>query len=135
MSPPEKDSADEVAWARRVNSRWIVHQGLGASAEAYLNHLAQTDSERLARSCRHAQQLVRECGQEDKKPWFYAGLFSLATVNEARKFLTGHWFTILAVPPLAAELGSSSPPINMSEPTRDKLQKIREKLTRLLAST
>ena len=123
------ETPDQVAWVRRLNCRWIVHHGLGQSAEAYLDHLAKTDPQRLERSCRIAQQLARLAKQEDPKPWFYAGLFSLANVDEARQFLADRWFTISAIPALAAELGSTIPPGAMGGVAREKIQRIREALS------
>jgi hypothetical protein len=38
---------------------------------------------------------------EDPKPWFYAGLFSLATADEARRFLGTHRVTKALVPAMA----------------------------------
>src|SRR4051794_20202758 len=67
-----------VAWAYRVNGRWIVHHGLDQRAKAYMDHLAGVDPRRLERSCQLAHQLARQAAPEDPKPWFYAGLFSLA---------------------------------------------------------
>ncbi len=122
------ETPDQVAWVRRLNCRWIVHHGLGQSAEAYLDHLAKTDPQRLERSCRTAQQLARLAKQEDPKPWFYAGLFSLANVDEARQFLADRWFTISAIPALAAELGSTIPPEAMGAAAREKIQRIQEAL-------
>lgn len=128
-------ASDQIAWARRINCRWIVHHGLGVSAELYLDHLAKADPQRLERSCRIAQQLTRQAKQEDPKPWFYAGLFSLANVDEAGQFLANHWFTISAIPSLAAELGSTIPPGAMGAAAREKIQRIREALSDLLVSS
>ena len=130
----EAETPDQVAWARRINSRWIVHHGLGESAGAYLDYLAKTDPQRLERSCRIAQQLARQAKQEDPKPWFYAGLFSQANVDEARQFLADRWFTISAIPALTAELGSTIPPGAMGAAAREKIQQIREALSALLVS-
>lgn len=36
-----------------------------------------------------------ESGGLDPKPWFYAGLFSLATADEARRMLASHPLTLM----------------------------------------
>jgi len=88
-----------IEWASRVNQRWIVHHGLGTRAEDWLRHLAETDPQRLRRSCEAAHSMVRKSGDEsDPKPWFYAGLFSTASADETRKFLAGHRLTTATVP-------------------------------------
>jgi len=130
----DAETPDQVAWVRRTNCRWIVRHGLGESAELYLDHLAKTDPQRLERSCRIAHQLARQVKQEDPKPWFYAGLFSLANVGEAKEFLTNRWFTISAIPALTAELGSTIPPGTMGAAAREKIQRIRKALSDLLVS-
>jgi hypothetical protein len=38
---------------------------------------------------------------DDPKPWFYAGLFSLATAAEAKQFLATHRITKATVPAMA----------------------------------
>lgn len=124
-----------VAWAKRLNSRWIVHEGLDQRASAYMDHLAQIDPKRLERSCQLAHQLVRQAGLEDPKPSFYAGLFSLATVEEARAFLTNHWFTLSAIPSLADELSPATPAGTIGESARHKIARIRQALSCLLDST
>jgi len=129
------ENPDHLAWVRRLNSRWIVHHGLGESAEAYLDYLTKVDPKRLGRSCRIAHRLAHQAGHDDPKPWFYAGLFSLASVEEARQFLANRWFTISAIPSLAAELGYTNLPDTIGQDAREKIQRIRKALTVLLAST
>lgn len=123
-----------VVWAKRMNQRWIVHHGLDERAEAYMDHLAKTDPERLQRSCRLAHQLAHQARREDPKPWFYAGLFSLATVEEARKFLAHHWFTLSAIPSLPAGLCPDAPTGDIGEDSRNKIARIRQALSRLLTA-
>src|ERR1041384_2872948 len=65
-------------------------------------------------------QKLREAAPEDPKPWFYAGLFSLATVEEARRFLANHSFTLSAIPSLSTELCPGSPTRPIGEAARDK---------------
>lgn len=126
---------DYVAWAKRVNGRWIVHQGLDERAQDYMDHLEETDPKRLERSCRLAHQLVRQAGPEDPKPWFYAGLFSLATVEEATKFFASHWFTLSAIPHLAERLCPPAPTASIGQAAHDKLGRIRQALVGLLATS
>jgi hypothetical protein len=95
---PEDDRLLE-AWVRKVNSRWLVHSGLQHRANAYLDHLASTDRERLISSLRIVRELFRTLGPlEDPKPRFYAGVFSLATNEEARRYLHDHLFTFSLIP-------------------------------------
>ncbi|MHC1769750.1 MAG: hypothetical protein AB9869_36630 [Verrucomicrobiia bacterium] len=126
---------DYVAWAKRVNGRWIVHQGLDERAKGYMDHLEETDPKRLERSCRLAYQLVRQAGPEDPKPWFYAGLFSLATVEEATKFFASHWFTLSAIPSLADRVRPTAPADSIGQAAHDKLGRIRQALADLLATS
>lgn len=98
---PVLKSPDDIGWVRHVNGRWIVRESLRADAFAYLDHLAAADPGRLRESCRRAKGLVTTHPGEDPKPWFYAGLFSLATEAEAARFLRGHDFTIACIPRLA----------------------------------
>ena len=123
-----------VAWANRLNGRWIVHHGLDQRAKAYMDHLAKVDPRRLERSCQLAHQLARQAAPEDPKPWFYAGLFSLATVEEAREFLANHWFTLSAIPSLTAELCPATAAGAIGQAARDKIARIRQALSCLLAS-
>lgn len=128
-------SVDYVAWARRANGRWIVHQGLGRNAEAYLEHLERTDPERWVCSCRNAYRLVHERQpMEDPKPWFYAGLFSLANESEAREFLAGHWLVATAITPTRATPSATPAPETISTATQEKIRRIREAIARLPAS-
>lgn len=86
-------------WARRVNRSWIVRDGLADHAEAWLDHLAGLQDGRAEIVSKAA---LRMCDLrsplDDPKPWFYAGLFSLATPEEARRFLGGHRVTKATVP-------------------------------------
>lgn len=83
-----------VEWAGRINRRWIVHHGLGQRAEDWIAHLAKTDPRRLKKSCRIARKMIEAWGEMgDPKPWFYSGLFHLASEDEAKHFLAGHRLT------------------------------------------
>lgn len=135
MTPKDKkpsNSSDSIAWVRRVNSRWIVHQGLDENAQAYLDHLEQVDPQRLKRSCRNAHLMVHQKGAlEDPKPWFYAGLFSLATNEEVERFLAAHWLTKIVTGTTEQTPSHFS---NVSEETLKKIQGIQRALTNLPAS-
>ena len=123
---------DFVDWVHRVNGRWIVHHGLKESAEAYLNHLQADDPGRLMDSCARAHQLVHTWApSEDPKPWFYAGLFSLATAREAERFLDGHWFTVWCIPTLAEKMGNGMRPEGIGPDTESKANRIREAVAAL----
>lgn len=127
------NAGNAVDWARRVNSRWIAHHGLSENAAAYLDHLSRFDPSRLAKSCRLAQELVCERAQnEDPKPWFYAGLFGLATQDEARRFLADHWFTRTAVSLCAEPESSLSVLEKVSGVTQEKLKRVCSALRRRL---
>ncbi len=95
---PEEDARLE-AWVRKVNATWLVHAGLRECAAAYMDHLAEADAPRLMDSCRVVREMLRTLGAaEDPKPRFYAGLFSLATQDEALRFLSDHHFTLSLIP-------------------------------------
>jgi len=130
MLPHETMPPDHVAWAKRVNSRWIVHRDLNRNAGLYLDHLARTDQPRLVSSCRNAHLMTGWCDpMEDPKPWFYSGLFSQTTPEEARTFLAEHWLTrIVTASP--GELAATSPE-NVAETTLEKIQRIQMALAKL----
>ena len=129
ISPPRPGT---VAWVRDVNSRWIVHRGLNESTEAYLANLEATDQARLITACERAARLIHECGpDEDPKPWFYAGLFSVSTVEEAKKYLTGHWFTAECVPSLAGQLERGTAPEQIGPETEAKIARVRQAVSKL----
>ncbi len=95
---PEDDPQLEP-WVRRVNATWLVHAGLRECALAYMDHLAATDAPRLLDSCRVVREMICSLAPaEDPKPRFYAGLFSLATPDEALRFLSEHLFTLSLIP-------------------------------------
>lgn len=96
------DGLDPVAWARKVNGSWIVHNDLNRSAEEWLRHLEDLNDGRLLRSCQLARGMCRARDPlDDPKPWFYSGLFHLATADEARRFLHLHRVTRSTVPAMA----------------------------------
>lgn len=121
---------DHVAWAQRVNSRWIVHGDLNRNAGLYLDHLAGTDPLRLVASCHDAHLMTGWCDPtEDPKPWFYSGLFRLATPQEAGTFLADHWLTRM----VTASSGETAviSPENVAEITLEKIQRIQRALVKL----
>jgi hypothetical protein len=132
MAPISSSRPGTVAWVRNVNSRWIVHHGLNECATAYLAHLEATDPTRLTTACERAARLVHTCGpDEDPKPWFYAGLFSVSTVEEAEQYLPGHWFTAQCVPSLAGQLTCCTAPEGIGPETEAKIARVREAVSEL----
>jgi|688.fasta_scaffold282474_3 hypothetical protein len=88
-----------VDWVMRVNSAWLVRGGLDVAAGRWIEHLRATDPERLEASCMAAREMCRmRQPLVDPKPWFYAGLFSLATPDEVAGFIPGYRITKAAVP-------------------------------------
>jgi hypothetical protein len=132
VAPITSPQAETVAWVRELNSRWIVHHGLEQRAAAYLAHLEATDPERLTIACERAAHLVRACGLvEDPKPWFYAGLFSVATLEEAGQYLAGHWFTAECVPSLAGQSRRYAPLQGVGPATEAKIARVRKAISEL----
>lgn len=119
--------ADNTVWARRVNSRWIVHHDLRGAADRFLDYLEETDPARCQHACQRARRLVEMCEPAiDPKPSFYAGLFSVATRAERRYFLYGHSF-ITAV--LARSLKKNLGALQAAGPeTLDKIRQLRARL-------
>lgn len=96
-----RDDADmpPVDWVVRVNSSWLVRGGLDEAAGRWIEHLRATDPARLEASCDAARGMCRmRQPLADPKPWFYAGLFSLATPEEVARFIPGYRITKAAVP-------------------------------------
>lgn len=122
---PRRNTNGYVAWARRVNSRWIVHDDLARHATAFLDHLEQRDAPRLERACQRARELTRSGDvAEDPKPRFYGGLFSLATPEEKARFLRAHPFLQAVLAPerdaMPAELQTAG------TGTQEKIRALRE---------
>jgi len=132
IKPSEVDGAEDIAWVRRVNARWIVHGGLDESAGTYMDRLQDADPRRLALSCRIARALAGQAGPgEDPKPWFYAGLFSMANPAEVAEFLLGHrlFTTILVGDPSGADSAHRCP--DFTPATRETIRRIRSAMARL----
>jgi hypothetical protein len=118
-----------VEWVGRINRRWIVHHGLGQRAEEWIAHLEKTDPRRLKKSCRIARLMIGRWGEiGDPKPWFYSGLFSLATEEEAKHFLAGHRLTTAAVPSMVDDEEVKSWEAGLSSETTALLQRLRTAL-------
>lgn len=119
-------------WVKRVNCSWLVRGGLNENAEAWLEYLIKLDDGRHLPSCEAARAM---CGirdrLEDPKPWFYAGLFSLATAEEARRFLGVHRVTKAVVPAMADDAEVKLWLDRVGPETRELVQKLREGLARV----
>lgn len=125
-----------VEWANRVNSSWIVRGGLNGRAREWLDYLASLDDGRLLQSCQAARAM---CGRreplEDPKPWFYTGLFSLATTGEAARFLQPYRITLAALPSMAADENVVLWLDRVGDETRDLILRLRENLRRPASAT
>jgi hypothetical protein len=132
---PNMDSNSDmtpVEWVRRVNRTWLVHGGLDQAAEEWLDHLQATDPPRLEAACVAARAL---CGMRqplaDPKPWFYAGLFHVATADEAARFIPGHRITLATVPAMLRDPEVDSWLDGMGQETRDLVHALRDGIERL----
>lgn len=125
-----------IEWAGRVNQTWFVRGGLKEHAVEWMKYLMSMDDGRLQSSCEAARAMsgLRD-PLEDPKPWFYAGLFSLATADEARRFLDTHRITKAAVPSMRADetvvlwLDRAGPE------TRELIQRLRDAIRRIKTDT
>lgn len=115
---------DDISWVRQVNGRWIVRESLRDDAAAFLEHL-ESDPDRLREACRRARVLVEGLKGRDPKPWFYAGLFSVASTEEAGRFLGGHNFTLACLPGATSGGLGTLRPEDLREDTRETLCEIR----------
>lgn len=120
-----------VDWVKRINRSWIVHNNLNDRAEAWVNHLAEENDPRLMRSCELARTMcdLRE-PLDDPKPWFYAGLFHLATAEEALRFLDTHRVTKATVPTMADDESVRLWLNRISEETKFLLDRLRGALAK-----
>jgi hypothetical protein len=93
-----------IEWAKRVNGTWLVRGGLNTAAAAWLEHLETHDPGRLLACCEAARAMCELRPRlSDPKPWFYAGLFSRATEQEAQRFVAGHRITKAAIPAMQGD--------------------------------
>lgn len=122
-----------VEWAERVNRSWLVRNRLNENADRWIHHLAATDPERLEHACRTARAMcgMRETA-DDPKPWFYAGLFSSATPDEATEFLTSHRVTRAALPSMQNDPEVGLWLDRVGPETMELIQRIRGGLARCL---
>ncbi len=121
-----------VEWVKRVNRSWLVRGGLRENADAWLEYLTKLDDGRHLPSCEAARAM---CGLrdplQDPKPWFYAGRLSLATAEEARRFLSVHRVTKAIVPTMVDDDEVVLWLDRVGSETRELVQKLREGLARL----
>ena len=97
-------SLTPMEWAKHVNRSWLVRSNLNEHAESWLSFLASLGDGRFQRSCENARAMCYLRGAtDDPKPWFYAGLFHLATFDEAKQFLENHRITKATVPSMAED--------------------------------
>ncbi len=133
MGPNSSQQSETVAWVREVNSRWIVHHGLKEHATAFIAHLEDNDTSRLIAACDRAVRMIHACqADEDPKPWFYSGLFSVATAEEAERYLAEHWFTAQCIAPYLpgpCRLGTKE--ASVGPETEAKIDRIRQTLAEL----
>lgn len=124
-----------VDWVKRVNQSWIVRHGLAERAEEWLAYLERQDDGRLETACRTARAM---CGvrdrSEDPKPWFYAGLFSPASREEAKLFLANHRLTPASVPAMWGDEGVAEWIEGIRPETRELLERLRKGLANVAAS-
>lgn len=115
-----------VEWVKRVNRSWIVHNNLNDQAESWVNYLAEPDALRLETSCEIARKMcdLRD-PLDDPKPWFYAGLFHLATAAEAQLFLDFHRVTKATVPTMMDDESVRLWIARISAETRELLDRLR----------
>lgn len=131
MSHSSHVPEDYIAWVQRINNRWIVHEGLNHQANAYMDYLAAIDPLRLEASCRIAHIMTHQkIGHDDPKPRFYGGLFSLATPEEAQRFLAAHWFISHIIP-----AGSQDPTdaLNIAPTTLRQIAKLKAEVEKVVS--
>lgn len=110
-----------------------MRESLREDAQSFLDHLAATDSARLRECCRRARLLTSAHPGEDPKPWFYGGLFSVASPEETLRFLKGHDFTAACVGGEAVEQFGNLRIDGLRPDTAEKIRRVREALARLKA--
>lgn len=134
MNPNKKPDESHVEWARRINSRWIVRRDLRDHAEAYLKHLEQVDTERLSQSGRFAYEMLKlRPSLQDPKPWFYAGLFGLATPLEVAEYASDHSLLAAVLSPSRTGNGWGLSDASIRKETRDLIKVLRASLERCKA--
>ena len=118
-----------VDWVKRVNRSWIVHNNLNDQADAWITYLADLSDGRLNSSCEIARTMcdLRD-PLDDPKPWFYAGLFHLASEAEAKRFLETHRVTKATVPTMVDDESVHLWIARISVETRELLERLRAAL-------
>ncbi len=135
MNPNKKPDENHVDWARRINSRWIVRQDLRAHAAAYLLHLEANDPRRLSQSCRLAYEMLKlRSSLQDPKPWFYAGLFGVATPLEVAEYASDHSLLAAVLSPSRTGNGWGLSDAPVRKKTRKLIKTLRANLDRCKTS-
>ena len=121
-----------IDWVKRVNRTWLVKGSLNEHADAWLEYLAALNDGRLQLSCENARAMcsLRQ-PLDDPKPWFYAGLFSLATAPEAKRFLAPHRITKATVPAMEDDEDVILWTDRVGPETIELLERLREGIARL----
>lgn len=128
------DDLSPLDWANTVNNTWIVHNNLNNSAKDWIDHLASLDDGRLIPSCEIARAMCKHRDRlDDPKPWFYAGLFHLASAAEARHFLPNHRVTRATVPAMADDEAVRLWLDRINPETRELLERLRVALLEIRA--
>ncbi len=118
-----------VDWVKQINRSWIVHNNLNVQADAWGSYLADLGDGRLEHSCEIARTMcdLRD-PLDDPKPWFYAGLFHLATAPEAQRFLDTHRVTKATIPTMVDDESVRLWIARISPETRELLDRLRDAL-------
>lgn len=130
--PPHFPDHPPIDWAKRVNRSWLVHSKLDERAEAWLEYLANLDDGRLLPACEDARAMCEQRNRlDDPKPWFYAGLFNPATVDEAKRFLANHRITKAAIPSMENDADVVLWMDRVGPETRDLIDRLRKGVARV----
>jgi hypothetical protein len=97
-----------------------------------MNHLEASGDGRLEKSCLAARTMcgMRPAGT-DPKPWFYSGLFSAATREEAQRFLSPHLVTKAAIPSMEDDEDVRLWLEGVGSATRELLQRLRASIAEM----
>lgn len=122
-----------VEWVKRINRTWIVRHHLNRQAESWMDYLAELADGRLARCCEISRVMCDfRPPLHDPKPWFYAGLFHLATATEAQRFLEMHRITKATVPAMVDDESVQLWIDRISPETRALLDRLRQALVQAM---
>lgn len=131
---PHKHHASLSAedWVRRVNRSWIVRNQLNEHADTWLEYLAALGDGRLQKACEDARAMCElRLPSEDPKPWFYSGLFGLATAEEARSFLEKYRITKAVLPSMAEDAEVKLWIDRVGPETKELLDRLRNGISRI----